>query len=150
MRKGIRRCVSVVALAGALVGGVYRDARAATPWEEKSGLARAGYTAAAVLANILPGVSALVAPACLPGYLVCKATFAIGSVFAAGEQLFMSGGADPEQTRAILYRGWEGDWYVTGRDVAGDTQADPFPKPPPPTSGTEKPSEDGGFVPPPI
>jgi len=140
----------VVLLAAPFLGALPPEANAGTPWDEKSGLARAGYTAAAVLVNILPGVSALVAPVCLPGYLVCKATFAIGSVFAAGEQLFMSGGADTDQTRAILYRGWEGDWYVTGRDIAGETHPDPFPKPPPPASGTEKPSEDGGFVPPPI
>lgn len=150
MRKAIRRCVSVVLMAVFLVGATTHQAKAATPWEEKSGLARAGYTAAAVLVNILPGVSALVAPMCLPGYILCKATFAIGSVFAAGEQLFMSGGGDTEQTRAILYRGWEGDWYVTGRDVAGDSQPDPFPKPPPPTSRPDAPSDDGGFVPPPI
>jgi len=148
MSTELGRSALAAVLVLSLVVAAGNAAAASTPWEEKSGLARAGYTAAAVAVNVLPGVSALVAPICLPGYLLCKLTFAIGSVIAAGEQLFMSGGGDTEQTRAILYRGFEGDWYVTGKDVAGDTQPEPFPTPPPP-SGTESPSE-GGFVPPPI
>jgi hypothetical protein len=147
MTMELRRAAVIAILVSSLaIAG--NAAAASTPWEERSGLSRAGYTAAAVAANILPGVSALASPICLPGYILCKVTFAIGSIFAAGEQLFFSGGGDTEQTRAILHRGWEGDWFVTGRDMAGDTQADPFPKPPPPAEG-ETPSE-GGFVPPPI
>jgi uncharacterized protein YraI len=149
MSTEFRRSAVAAILATSLFAAAGNAAGASTPWEERSGLSRAAYTAAAVAVNVIPGVSALVAPVCLPGYILCKVTFAIGSVFAAGEQLFFSGGGDTEQTRAILYRGWEGDWYVTGRDVAGDTQPDPFPKPPPPT-GSETPSSEGGFVPPPI
>jgi len=37
---------------------------------------RALYTGVALVANVTPFVSALYAPACLPGYLVCKLTYA--------------------------------------------------------------------------
>lgn len=148
MRTMLRRIVFVAVLTLSLTSSLATSAAAATPWEEKSGFARFLYWTGAVVANVMPGVSALVSPLCLPGYIVCKATFALGSVFAAGDQLFMSGGADTEQTRAILYRGWEGNWFVTGKDVAGETKPDPFPKPPPPSS-SETPGDDG-FVPPPI
>jgi hypothetical protein len=106
--------------------------RAATAYEDRPPLERAGYTAAAVVANVVPFASAAVAPSCLPGYVVCKLSFAGGSVLAAGWQLFLSGGSDLDQTRAILSRGFGGDWIVTGRHVAGAAQVDPLPDPPPP------------------
>jgi len=124
------------------LGGTARG----TPYSERPAAIRALYTAGAVVANVLPGASALVAPQCLPGYVLCKAVFAGFSVVAAVEQLVWSGGADRTQTRAILYRGFAGDWYLTGRHVAGDLHAQPWPEPPPaPHEGST-----GGFEPPPL
>jgi hypothetical protein len=108
---------------------------------------RALYTAGAVAANVVPGASSLIEPKCLPGYMFCKATFAFGSLLFAGETMVMSGGSDIDQSRAILYRGWAGDWVVTPRDIAGDRQPQVLPTPPPSPSDEGKGS--GGFVPPP-
>jgi hypothetical protein len=110
---------------------------------ERSAGARALYTAGAVVANVVPVVSATVAPQCLPGYILCKLWLAGFSLVAAGEQLAFSGGADTEQTRAILYRGFGGDWVLTGAHVAGDAKAMPWPQPAPPTTK-------GAFEPPPL
>jgi len=115
-------------------------------WEQRPASERALYTAAAVIANVVPITSALVAPRCLPGYLLCKLSFAGLSVVAAAESLVMSGGADQEQPRAILQRGFTGDWFLTGRHVAGDAQAEPYPEAPPPSGG----DAGSGFTPPPI
>src|SRR5207245_1785979 len=82
-----------------LAGGV---TAANVPWEERSAVERVWYTAGAVVANLTP-VSALYAPRCLPGYLLCKLSFAGASVLAAADQLVFSGGGDLAQTRAILY-----------------------------------------------
>ncbi len=117
----------------------------ATSWEERSAAGRSLYTAAAMVANVTPIVSAVVAKECLPGYILCKATFAFVSGIAALEQLVMSGGGDREQTRAILHRGFAGDWYLTGRHVAGDVHAEPWPQPAPARGGGH-----GGFEPPPL
>src|SRR5262245_49507311 len=81
----------------------------AVPFDESGGT-RAAYTAVAVVANVVPGVSALYAPRCLPGYVLCKVLFAGASLVAATEQLVFSGGADRDQTRAILHHGFAGDW----------------------------------------
>lgn len=113
-------------------------------YEEQSAARRALYTAGAVIANVLPGVSALVSPLCLPGYLLCKLSFAGFSLFAAAEQFTLGGDADTDQTRAILYRGFQGDWYLTGRHIAGYATAQPWPDPPPPQE------HGSGFVPPPL
>jgi hypothetical protein len=115
-------------------------------FEESSASRRALYTAGAVAANVVPGVASVVEPKCLPGYFFCKLTFAAGSVLFAGENFVMSGGADTEQSRAILYRGFAGDWFVTPRNIAGDTKPQVLPEPPP-AAGENKPGE--GFVPPP-
>jgi len=101
-------------------------------WEQRSGGERALYSAAAVVANAVPGASALVVPRCLPGYVLCKLSFAGLSVLAAAESLVMSGGADYNQPRAILERGFGGDWALTGRHVAGDEHADVYPEVQPP------------------
>ena len=90
----------------------------------------------------MPVASAFAAPKCLPGYILCKAFFAFASVVAAGEQITMSGGSDDKQTNAILYRGFSGDWYLTGAHAAGDLAANPLPDPgpgsnPAPGSGSE-------------
>ena len=111
-------------------------------YEGRSPLARAGYTTVAMIANVVPVVSAIFAPKCLPGYVVCKLTFAGMSLIAAADQLAVSGGSDMPQTRAILHRGFAGDWFLTGRHVAGETQPQPLPDPPPPASA-------GGWEPPP-
>jgi len=119
----------------------------AVPYEELSGGRKALYTARAAAANVLPVASSLVEPKCLPGYIFCKLAFAAFSVVAAGESMVMSGGADMAQPRAILYRGFAGDWVVTPRDIAGDRKPEVLPEPPPPAGGEEKGS--GGFIPPP-
>lgn len=114
-------------------------------WEQRSPAARALYTAGAVVANIVPITSAFVAPRCLPGYILCKLSFAGLSVLAAAESIVMSGGADDEQPLAILHRGFTGDWVLTGAHVSGDETPDPYPDAPPPAGG-----DGGGFTPPPI
>jgi hypothetical protein len=116
----------------------------AVSYEERSAGARAAYTGIAVVANVVPVVSAFYAPRCLLGYVMCKAMWAFVSVVAAGDQLIFSGFQDETQTRGILYRGFAGDWYLTGRHTAGDLTANPVPDPPPP------PSDEGGWQPPPL
>lgn len=122
------------------VGNAFADS-----YEDKSAGMRALYTAGAVIANFVPIVSAFVAPKCLPGYILCKLSFAGLSVVAAGESLAMSGGADKQQPKAILGRGFGGDWYLTGRHVAGDATPEVYPEAPPPTDTGKD-----GFTPPPI
>lgn len=101
-------------------------------YEERSAGARVFYTGVAVAANVLPVLSAVYAPQCLPGYIVCKLAFAGMSLVAAGDQLLLSGGSDPEQARAIVNRGFSGDWVLTGSHIAGDTAPEPLPEAPPP------------------
>ena len=137
-----RRLAVAAALAASLTAA--GAARAASYDQQSRGM-RALYTGVAVVANVTPFVSALYAPACLPGYLVCKLTYAGLSLAAAADQLVLSGGGDLAQTRAILHRGFAGDWYLTGRHVAGEVEAQPLPEPatPAPESGG------GGWQPPP-
>ena len=116
----------------------------AATYDERSAGGRALYTTLAVVANVTPVVSALYAPQCLPGYVLCKASFAAVSVVAAGAQLFLSGGDDWGQTRAIIHRGFAGDWYLTGRHTAGDVKPQPLPDPGPPADAGEE------YMPPPI
>jgi uncharacterized protein YraI len=106
---------------------------AAEPYAQRSPAVRGLYTGVAVVANVMPVVSALFVPKCLPGYIVCKLTFVAGSILVAADQLAMSGGADRIQTQAILRRGFSGDWVLTGRHIAGDTQAEPLPAVAPPS-----------------
>ena len=68
------------------------------------------------------------------------------SVLAAVDQLAFSGGANLDQTRAILHRGFAGDWVITPRHVAREATPEPLPEPPPPAAG----GEHRGFEPPPI
>ena len=133
-----------LASAGLLMAAAAEPA-AGVAWEERSAMSRGLYTTAAMVANVTPIVSAMVAKECLPGYLVCKASFAFVSGIAAVEQLVVSGGADREQTRAILYRGFAGDWFLTGRHVTGDARPEPWPQPAPSRGGGH-----GGFEPPPL
>jgi hypothetical protein len=113
-----------------------RDASAA--WEDRPGWQRAGYTVLAGVENVVPIASALAAPRCLPGYVLCKLTFAGFSLVAAGEQIFFSFGSDEAQTRAILHRGFAGDWFLTGAHAAGDDTAEVLPDPGP-TTGSDGP-----------
>ena len=115
----------------------------ATSYEERSLGARAWYTTVAMVANLVPGVSALYAPRCLPGYYLCKVGFAGAATIAAVGQLAISGGGDLAQTRALLYRGWSGDWFLTGEHIAGDKTPQPLPEAPPPAA-------EGGWQPPPL
>jgi hypothetical protein len=71
--------------------------------------------------------------------------FATVSLIAAADQLALSGGGDLAQTRAILHRGFAGDWYLTAKHTSGDVTAQPLPDPPPPPSDSE-----GGWQPPPL
>jgi hypothetical protein len=72
--------------------------------------------------------------------------FAGISLIAAADQLVLSGGGDWPQTRAILHRGFAGDWYLTGRHVSGDVTPEVLPEPPPPPAG----SGGGKWEPPPL
>jgi hypothetical protein len=133
-----------------LVGAALLPVRAAyaVPYAQQPLIKRALYASIAVVANVLPGVSAIYAPKCLPGYVVCKAAFAGVSLITAVDQLVMSGGRDLAQTRGILYRGFEGDWILTPAHIAGDRTPQPLPDPPPPAS--EGGSGEGAWQPPPI
>jgi hypothetical protein len=134
----------------------------ATSWEEVSAAKRALYTSVAVLANVLPFLPTVWAPRCLPPYVVCKLAFASISLLAAADQLAISGGADRAQTRAILQRGFGGDWFLTGEHIAGARTPQPLPDPPPPQeTGEAHPSggegvegggspEGGDWQPPPL
>jgi len=122
------------------------SAARAGSFEDSSTGKRALYTVGAAVANVVPLASSVVEPKCLPGYIFCKLTFAFGSLLFAGEDLAMSGGSELGQSRAILYRGFSGDWVVTPRDIAEGRRPDVLPAPPPP-SGESK--DSGGFVPPP-
>jgi hypothetical protein len=113
--------------------------QAGAAWEDRPGWQRAGYNVLAGVENVVPITSALAAPRCLPGYIVCKALFAGFSVVAAGEQLFFSGGADMDQTRAVLHRGFAGDWVLTGAHAAGDDTPEVLPDPGPATSAPPPP-----------
>jgi len=117
---------------------------ASAEWGERSTADRALYTVAAVAGNVLPVIPAFAAPTCLPGYLFCKAAFAAGSLIAAGEHLVMSGGGDLEQTKALLYRGFRGDWILRGAHLAGDERVAVLPDPPTTAPGAGEP---GGVVP---
>jgi hypothetical protein len=114
-------------------------------YEEGSTASRALHTELATVANAVPVASAFYAPKCLPGYFLCKLSFAAVSVVAAADQLIFSGGGDLAQTRAILYRGFAGDWLLDGRHTAGDLEAHPLPDPPAPVGEGE-----GTWQPPPL
>jgi len=103
----------------------------AESWDDRPTSQRVGYTTAAVVADVVPIASAFVEPKCLPGYILCKASFAGFSALAATAQLVLSGGSDMKQTRAILYRGFAGDWVVTGPQVAGEAPIRVLPDPAP-------------------
>ena len=130
------RCARL--LAAVLVAGWLCPLYAiATPYEQRSLLARSFYTSIAVVANVLPGLSAVYAPQCLPGYIVCKVAFAGISLVAAGDQFFLSGGEDVETPRALLHRGFGGDWVLTGRHTSGDSTPQPLPEAPPPPRSSD-------------
>jgi hypothetical protein len=101
----------------------------AEPFDERPGWQRGLLWAYTPIPNVVPIVpAATVAPKCLPGYIFCKAAFAGMSLLAATAQLVASGGEDPEQTRAIVRRGFGGDWVVTPRHIVGDETADVLPE----------------------
>lgn len=122
----------------------------AVPYDQQSTARRALYTSIAIAANVLPGLSAIYAPRCLPGYVVCKMVFAGVSLIAAADQFLLSGDADEAQTRAILYRGFAGDWYLTGAHIAGERTPQPLPEPPPPVEEGGGGGEGGDWQPPPL
>ncbi|MCW5891822.1 MAG: hypothetical protein KIT14_14940 [bacterium] len=140
--RSAQKLLCAVATAGVLAAGV--PSASAITWEERAPSARAFYTTAAMLANVMPISSAFVASRCVQGYLLCKFTFASLSVIAAAESIVMSGGSDMSEPKALLERGFSGDWYLTGPDISGDKTADPYPEVAPPAT------DDGGFTPPPI
>src|SRR5579885_3632301 len=114
-----------------LVALLARPAGARIPYDERPAYQRAAFTVGALVLDVTPVVSGLVAPQCLPGYVLCKVGFALFNTAAAELHLLMSGFGDMAQTPAILYRGWAGAWYLIGRDVAGDHVPQPYPDPPP-------------------
>ena len=126
----MRRAVWMVSLVAVLALTIPAPAG----WDDRSSGQKAGYTALAAVENVVPVTSALAAPKCLQGYVLCKLTFAAVSVVAAGEQLFLSGGSDMHQFEAVLKRGWTGDWYLTGAQAAGDATAEVLPDPGPPAN----------------
>src|SRR6059036_2060600 len=140
----MRRRLGIVAALATCVAGA--GAASAARYDEQPFGVRALYTGVAVVANVTPVVSALYAPRCLPGYVVCKLTYAGLSLAAAADQLVLSGGGDLAQTCAILHRGFAGDWYLTGRHVAGEVEPEPLPEPPAPAPE----SGGGGWQPPPL
>jgi hypothetical protein len=144
MRAVMRRRMAVMLLGGMLGGATVAQG---VPYEELSSGRKALATSKAVAVNTLPVASGLEEPKCLQGYILCKLTFALFSVVAAGESLAMSGGADLAQPRGILYRGFSGDWVVTPRDMAGESKPEILPEAPPPAPGEKK---SGEFVPPPL
>ena len=117
-----------------VLGVVCIGSRAHAAYEDLPAWQRAGYSVLAGIENIVPIASAFAEPRCLPGYILCKASFAAFSLLAAGEQIVLSGGADMNQTRAILHRGFAGDWIVTGRHAAGDATPQVLPDPGPAVS----------------
>jgi len=123
----MRRLARVLLIVG--VVGIASSARA--DFEDRPAWQRAGYTVLAGVENVVPIASAFAAPRCLPGYILCKAWFAGFSLVAAGEHVILSGGNDMVQTRAILHRGFAGDWIVTPRQAAGDATPDVLPDPGP-------------------
>ena len=123
----MRRAVWMVLLVAVLSVAIPAHAE----WDDRSSGQKAGYTALATVENVVPITSALAAPKCLQGYVLCKLSFAAISVVTAGEQLFLAGGSDMKQFEAILHRGWAGDWYLTGANAAGDATADVLPDPGP-------------------
>jgi hypothetical protein len=143
MRISRRTLGSVAALAATL--GFWVSSVSAAPDHQRSAGMRAVYTGIAVVANVVPGVSAIYAPRCLPGYVVCKVVFAGMSLIAAADQLVVSGAGDLEQTRGILHRGFAGDWYLTADHVSGAATPEPLPDPPTPTG-----AGGGKWEPPPL
>ena len=113
-------------------------------WEDRPGWQRAGFTTLAVIENVVPVASAFAAPRCLPGYIACKFSLAFVSLVVAGEQLVFSGGADLDQTRAILHRGFGGDWVLTGAHAAGDVTPDVLPDPGPRAATSKEPDPTAG------
>ena len=143
MRWPRRRLTGAVVLAASLA---HASVVQAVPYEQQSAVRRALYTGIAMVANVMPVVSAIYAPRCLPGYVVCKVAFAGISLIAAADQLALSGDADLTQTRGILYRGFRGDWFLTGEHVSGDKTPQPLPDPPPPPAE----EGEGTWQPPPL
>jgi hypothetical protein len=121
MRRVLIRTFQMALVSAVVLAGITQAY--ALSYDERPVGQRVGYEAAAVAANIVPIASAVVEPKCLPGYILCKTSFAAMSVLGAYAQFFISGGSDMRQTSAILHKGFAGDWFVTGRHVAGD--ADP-------------------------
>lgn len=138
-----RKLLCAVATAGMLA--TQASSASAITWEERTPSERAFYTTAAMLANVMPIGSAFIAPRCIQGYVLCKFTFASISVIAAAESIIMSGGTDMSEPKALLERGFSGDWYLTGPDVSGDKTVEVFPE-----VATPPATDEGGFTPPPI
>ena len=111
-----------------LLGAISSTARAGVPYDDRSIAGKALLNVVAGLANVVPVLPAFWAKPCLPGYVLCKATFAFASVLFAGEQVLFSGAGDMNQANAILSRGFGGDWFLTARHVNGDAQASPWPE----------------------
>src|SRR5579884_4137947 len=60
-----------------LVALLARPAGARIPYDERPAYQRAAFTVGALVLDVTPVVSVLVAPQCLPGYVLCKVGFAL-------------------------------------------------------------------------
>ena len=132
MRKLSRTLLLTTTIAVLALGGTARAG-----YEDRPAWQRAGYTVLAGIENIVPIASAFAAPRCLPGYILCKLSYAGFSLVTAGVQLTLSGANDLDQTHALLHRGFAGDWILTGRHAAGDATPDVLPDPGPPAPKAE-------------
>jgi hypothetical protein len=88
---------------------------------------RIWYGVAAAALNVLPVVSIHASQRCLPGYVVCKLSFAGMGLIAAGTQLVVGG--DLKGAERTVRRAVGGDWLVLPRHLATGTNADPYPEP---------------------
>jgi hypothetical protein len=124
----------VFALVAATIVVLASSQVARADFDDRPGWQRAGYTALAGVENVVPIVSAVGAPRCLQGYILCKLTFAGLSVVTAAEHLLFTGGSDMAQTEAVIHRGFAGDWILTPRHAAGDAEPQVLPDPVPVSS----------------
>ena len=118
--------MSVERLLGMMLIGVIALNQPAQAGEEPAPGARAWHVLASTGANLLPVASAFASPRCLPGYILCKLSFAGMGVVASGVQVIAGG--DIEGARATLSRAFGGDWVVTPSHIATSSRPDPYPE----------------------
>jgi hypothetical protein len=78
--------------------------------------------------NVLPVVSVRASQRCLPGYILCKLSFAGMGLAASGAQIFFGG--DVAGARRTAGRALGGDWVVMPRHLETGIKPDPYPEAP--------------------